>query len=366
MASTAASSTTTDTTHKRQRVEEGTISGKETIKVQTETPKSDVVLPPTAHFQTSMEFIKLLVTARAESLRPPNGVVFVAQRTDALVDVWRGLVRHNFLSCPVLQKKGSKYYGFIDLADIVIYVVDHFGARNLETSDDYWALALEDEIMKKKTVNDLMLYPISRRNPFHPVPKGYSLFSVIEALGREVRLHRVPILDENRKLVGLVTQSGVVDFLHKNMHLIGNKKEKPLSMCIGALRNVYTITEQSQAIDAFRMMSTQGISGIAIVNNEGKLMGNISLRDLKAIGTDGRMFGRLFETIKNFMPKLRKDYGDERPHRVVALKVTDTLQTAINMLAENNIHRVYIVDDSKKPIGVISLKDILLNVITDH
>jgi len=51
------------------------------------------------------------------------------------VDVWKGLVRHHFLSVPVLQKKGNKYYGFLDIADIVNYVVDSFGKTTLESSE---------------------------------------------------------------------------------------------------------------------------------------------------------------------------------------------------------------------------------------
>lgn len=76
------------------------------------------------HHRTSAEFLAALVYTRAEQLRVPENKVFVAERTDKIVDVFRGLVNHNFLSVPVLQKTKHKWFGFLDLADIVLYVVN--------------------------------------------------------------------------------------------------------------------------------------------------------------------------------------------------------------------------------------------------
>lgn len=78
------------------------------------------------------------------------------------------------------------------------------------------------------------------------------------------------------------------------------------------------------------------------------------------------MFSRLHQYIRNFLPKLRAEYGNtDRPDKIVSLSASDTLETAIRLLSENHIHRIYIVDENRKPIGVMSLKDILLAVITD-
>jgi len=123
-------------------------------------------------------------------------------------------VKHNFLSVPVLQKTKHKWFGFIDLADIVLYVVqvsrfslhlvsvDHkepfltvhqnFGEEKLSMEEDFWKLVEREEEFQQKTVNDLMRYPLSRRNPFHPVKVGYSLLYAIEALAKEHNLHRIP------------------------------------------------------------------------------------------------------------------------------------------------------------------------------
>ena len=40
-----------------------------------------------------------------------------------------------------------------------------------------------------------------------------------------------------------------------------------------------TVDEETAAIDAFQLMVTKDVDGLAICNKEGRLRGNISLRD---------------------------------------------------------------------------------------
>jgi len=317
-------------------------------------------------FKTSDKFMRMLVTRKAESLIPSDGRIFVAQRTDKLVDVWKGLIRHNFLSVPVLQKTGQKYYGFVDLADIVLYMVNLFGASKLNIEKDFWELYSKEEILQDRVVNDIMSYPLSRRNPFHPVPKGYSILAAVELLAREKGLHRVPVVDQNRKLINMLTQSMLVKFLFENLDAIGNVKNKPVSEMMAVSHEVITVHEDEIAIDAFSLMSTQNVSGVGVVDKDGKLVGNISLRDLKAISSDGRLFWRLHQTVKNFLMKIKNEYQekDQRPTHVITTTETQTLEMVIRKIHDNKIHRIFVVDAHHKPTGVISLKDVLLEIIS--
>jgi CBS domain-containing protein len=54
-------------------------------------------------------------------------------------------------------------------------------------------------------------------------------------------------------------------------------------------KGVLSVTEENEAIDAFTMMATKEVTSVAITNNEGRLRGNLSLRDLKLIGSDAHV-----------------------------------------------------------------------------
>lgn len=83
------------------------------------------------------------------------------------------MIEHRFLSVPVLQKTEHKYYGVLDLHDIVRHLVNHFekiGPSSTKMSEEaFWAEAKEAEAFGDVTVNDVMQYPLTRKNPFHPV-----------------------------------------------------------------------------------------------------------------------------------------------------------------------------------------------------
>jgi 5'-AMP-activated protein kinase regulatory gamma subunit len=317
-------------------------------------------------YRTNPEFLVALVHTRVEQLRLPENKVFVAERKDKIIDVFKGLVKHNFLSVPVLQAHEHKWWGFVDMNDIVHFIIKNFGDRKLsEEGKDFWQMLHTEEEFAAKTVDDIMQWPMQRKNLFHPVKVGYSLFYAIEALAKERDLHRLVVIDDDRMIVNMVTQSQVVDFLQKNIDLIGDKVNKPLSAIPRLFHEVYSVPESVQAIDAFNLMVSKNVSGVAIVNEEGKLTGNISNRDLKGIATDGSMFWRMFSKVHNFWDKVRRESEQEHPRGVVALKSTNTLKDVITKLTENKVHRLYIVDDDRKPIGVVSLRDILYEIIVD-
>jgi hypothetical protein len=126
-------------------------------KMKTNTSDLGSVSPLSGPYPTSDRFIRLLLSTKVDVVRPPENKIFVAQRTDKVTDVWKGLVAHNFLSVPVLQKTKSKYYGFVDMYDIVKFVVDFFGETNeLKDSQDWIKMAENSEEFNKKTVNDIM------------------------------------------------------------------------------------------------------------------------------------------------------------------------------------------------------------------
>jgi len=272
------------------------------------------------------------------------------------------------MSVPVLQKTKNKWYGFVDVWDIVRDVVQEFGTSNgelLRNTDDWFKLVSAHQSFQDRTVADIMKNPLTRSNPFHPFHSGYSFFSVVEALAKEPQLHRVPVItnDEERKLVTVVTQSQVLKLLHQNMDGIGSKLKTPVMKFRSYFEPVVCVHEDSVAYEAFTLMVQKKITGVGVINNEGTLTGVLSVRDIKAIMTDGRMFWRLYQTCKNFILKIKKEDTGDRPRSPLTVQAEDTLGTTIKKLVEHNIHRVFIVDDNKKPVGVVALRDILFEIL---
>lgn len=101
--------------------------------------------------------------------------------------------------------------------------------------------------------------PLTLRNPYHPIASGYSAFAVVEALAREHALHRVPVVDSNRFVLNLVTQSQVIRWLSDHIDLIGSINEKPIKWMKRCFKEVLSVTEDSITIDAFNLMVNKGV-----------------------------------------------------------------------------------------------------------
>merc|ERR1712130_487664 len=117
---------------------------------------------------------------------------------------------------------------------------------------------------------------------------------------------------------------------------------------------VKSVKNNVKAYDAFSLMSKLNLSGLAVVNQDGTLIHNTSATDIKlwlmASST-------LEDTIEQFLINIRKLSLTERyPITVCSLK--DTFKRGVQKIQATKYHRLWIVDDKTKPIGVLALTDI--------
>ena len=119
---------------------------------------------------------------------------------------------------------------------------------------------------------------------------------------------------------------------------------------------VLAVQSTTAAIDTFRLMDNKHISGVAVVDASGCVIANTSSRDLKIFIKSPRR-STLLLPIAKFLEEVRKDGLVEAP--VVCCSPEDTLAHAMVAIATTNVHRVYVVDASKKPLRVITLTDVM-------
>jgi len=309
-------------------------------------------------YSLSSGFFQEINSISVDTLKTKGNKIFICKRDDKLVDVWKGLIRHNFHSVPVLLKSSDKYYGIIDLHDISSFVLNFFGKEELSTIEDFWKHVENTDKLKNVTVNDVMQSPLTRENTFKPVTSGYSLHFSFELMAREPSLHRIPVVTRDRKLVNMLTQSRLVQFFHENKSILGNRASKPISLLGCSTNGVISVKETQTTVDAFTLMQSHNITAVGVVDDKGKLTGVISDTDLKSISEDGSLFYKLHQDAKTFVKHIEQKRGG-----VITVKAGDNFGHVIDTLCNKHVHRVFVVNEQNKPTGVISLKDIIEDVI---
>jgi CBS domain-containing protein len=334
-----------NTPNKRQR------TGVGTSVATTETKETD-------------KFMLAATQIRVERLQPKTRKIFTCERSDTLPSVFQKLVESNVLSLPVLTQKGE-YHGIVEIFDIVRFVTEIFADISNTAMIDIEKLFASDTKFSKATVADVMQWPLKKNNPFHPVAMGYSLFSALEVLALS-DAKRVPIIDANSQVVDVVTQSMMVDFLWQNIEMINKLADKKVED-IQPMRNrvVTQVDEHSKAIVAFREMVNRQEDYVAVVDKHGNLVDNLSLRDLRGIRPDVKVFYRLWNSVAEFKSKVREEFPDKTPGGVITVLPSDTLYQVVEIMAVKHVHHVFVVESasSRKPVRVISQTDVLREIL---
>ena len=112
-------------------------------------------------------------------------------------------------------------------------------------------------------------------------------------------------------------------------------------------RTVVTVKPSDTVMAAVNKLSKHDRGSIMVCNDEGKLLGIISERDIV----------RKCLTSSKDLDKTR--IQDVMTTRVVVAKPEDDLSYAINTMKEARIRHIPIVDAQEKAIGIISMRDLL-------
>jgi CBS domain-containing protein len=95
------------------------------------------------------------------------------------------------------------------------------------------------------------------------------------------------------------------------------------------------------------------------VDAEGAIVANFSVSDVRHLASVTNKADTEAALARPVLDFLRAHRGDAPLAPPVTVQVTDTVLVAIQLLAESHLHRVYIVDEDRKPVGVLSLTDVL-------
>jgi len=128
---------------------------------------------------------------------------------------------------------------------------------------------------------------------------------------------------------------------------------------------VYTVKENATAINAFKLMSDNKITGVPIVDSEGEIITNISSKEILHMLNDPTFFDKLQLPAERFVSDLKTKtflHKSETMYPKICCKFTDKFIAVLNKLVATKIHRIYVVDSNSHLTGVISLDDIVSKV----
>jgi len=257
----------------------------------------------------------------------------------------------NILSVPVYDSVQRRFVGQIDILEIMRFTALEFFGDNI-FKDDFFT----NFQYKKGTAGLLCNVP---RCKYITVLDGQdTLETAMKTLNQQKRSAMVLLKRENTSTYEykLLSQMDIVRFLFKKIDKTGcNVTIQDLEI---AGNSVVSISSKEQAVNGFQKMYKDQIGAVAIVDDRsGKLVANLSASDLRGIS---------YQTIAGVkLPVL--DFLEMMTGKKVSKPIfcmpNDLLLDVLSKIILHNIHRVWVTDTERKPIGVVTLTDIINAVL---
>lgn len=167
---------------------------------------------------------------------------------------------------------------------------------------------------------------------------------------------RHAIISSEGKVLQYITQSDILRALADHTSILQPILNRTLKDLGYKPKEVHTITTKNKAIDAFKLIKDLRVNAVGVVDENGKLVGNISSSDIKLIDHDAKYIHRLFNNAEIFIIKVQQ--FNKLSGGVETCKIDDQLSDVIKKLQERKIHRLYVVDNENKPVSVLSISDL--------
>lgn len=204
---------------------------------------------------------------------------------------------------------------------------------------------MEKIVSEGITFDDVLLVP----GYSEVVPNEIDLTTM---LTRKIRLN-IPVMSagmdtvtEHRMAIAMARQGGI-GIIHKNMSIAMQAEEvdKVKRSEFGVITDPFSLHPENTLQEAEDLMHKYRISGVPIVDREGKLVGIITNRDLK------------------FQEDLtRKVSQDMTSENLVTAREGITLEEAKKVLGRARKEKLPIIDESGHLKGLITIKDIEKNI----
>jgi len=268
---------------------------------------------------------------------------------------------HHILSVPVLNQQQGKYIGLLDMFDIM-----RFTALGFFEDRIYNDKLFEEFNFAEETAGDLIQKSAHSQNVFLLSWKE-SLLDAI-TLMNDHKLQRIlvrfpaKLYDQDDKMSGYVlrnlSQADVVNYLFEKIPQVFDVQLSQVKELCGQQEDQQLVTSicvHQPALEGFLKMFDNEMTAIAVIEDAGsKIVANLSASDLRGLTVDRLKLVKL--PVLEFLKQIS---GDGKVPGVVCCTLEETLKDAISKVIEQRLHQVWIVDDSGKSIGVVSLTQII-------
>ncbi|XP_040581433.1 5'-AMP-activated protein kinase subunit gamma-1 [Lepeophtheirus salmonis] len=281
----------------------------------------------------------------------PTSAKLVVFDTQILVKkAFFALVYNGVRAAPLWDSKKQKFVGMLTITDFIrilrmYYVSPDLKMNDLETHQlETWRNVLND-------IKELI-----------SIGPDASLYEAIRILIHN-KIHRLPVIDpKTNNVLYILTHKRLLKFLFLYVHDLPKPSflaKSVFELKIGTYDNIETARYSTPIIEALNKFVGKRISALPIVDDDGKLIDIYAKFDVMNLAAE-KTYENLDVTLK-----VANEYRNEWFEGVHKCKQSDSVFDVMENIVKAEVHRLVVVDDNNKVVGVISLSDLLTFLVLD-
>ncbi|XP_047136471.1 5'-AMP-activated protein kinase subunit gamma-1-like isoform X1 [Hydra vulgaris] len=280
---------------------------------------------------------------------PHSAKIVVVDAKIKVKKAFFALVHNGIRSAPVWDSELQEFVGMLTITDFITILIQYYKSPMVKM----WEL----EEHRIETWREL--FKGSLQNFLIRISPTESIYTAVKMLVFN-KIHRLPVIDpDTGNALFILTHKKVLRFIYNHIDdlampdFLGSSLQE---LGIGSY-NVIKIHPWTTVIEALHIFHQKRVSALPIVDEKNHCVDIYSKFDVINLAAE-RTYNNLDVTVQEALE--HRQEGFEGVHKCLP---TESLYVIIDRIANAQVHRLVVVDEFNKILGVVSLSDILRFIV---
>jgi len=289
-----------------------------------------------------------LQTTLVKDIALDKGGIISVRGNDSVFASLDLLTNNKITSLPVYDVKEDRYNCFLSFLDICCHTIHIYKDQNIADKVTAWKHATCSQVAN-----------MSKTCSFQYLSDIENLQTTLLKMVSLSNIRRLPVLNLQGELVGLVTQTEVINILAQKIDIFPFASLTIEDLNLGTLREVKHVTGNSTVRQAFELLVENHIYGVPVVDQKSVVIGNISASDIQLI-VSSMNFGVFEAKVHDILPQTHQKRSP------ICIHTSHTVSQAFKIMSQEKIHRLFITDAKTGQLqGLVSPVD-LIQALLNH
>ncbi|XP_011486958.1 5'-AMP-activated protein kinase subunit gamma-2 isoform X4 [Oryzias latipes] len=291
-------------------------------------------------------YMRFMKCHKCYDIIPTSSKLVVFDTTLQVKKAFFALGANGVRAAPLWESKKQSFVGMLTITDFINILTRYYKSPMVQIYE------LEEH--KIETWRELYLQETFK--PLVHIPPDASIFEAVYSLIKN-KIHRLPVIDPiSGNALYILTHKRILKFLQLfvcEMPMPAFMKQSLQQLGVGTYSNIAYIHPDTPLITALSVFTHRRVSALPVVDHNGRVVDIYSKFDVINLAAE-KTYNNLDVTVTQAL-RHRSQYFEG----VMKCNRLETLETIVDRIVKAEVHRLVVVDEDSRIVGIVSLSDIL-------